>query len=72
MSGHPLLEVVVGGVEVEVVKGVVPVVERGTGERSAEGEGEGCCEKQKKEAQEACSKAGMDEGMGCGSFRGRD
>jgi hypothetical protein len=44
MGGHPLLEVVVGGVEVEVVHGVVAVVERGAGERSAEGEGEGCRE----------------------------
>jgi len=34
VGGHPLLEVGVGGGEVEVVEGVVAVVERGAGEGS--------------------------------------
>jgi hypothetical protein len=52
---------------------VVAVVERGTGERCAGGEGEGCSEEQdKKETQEMASTGWVRGGIGCGSCRGRD
>jgi hypothetical protein len=61
MGGHPLLEVGVGGGEVEVVEGVVAVVERGAGEwggKKRAGE---------KEKEEQPEKAGcMGGGMGLG------
>jgi hypothetical protein len=65
VSIHPLLEVAVGGGEVEVVHGVVAVVERCAAERGAGGEGEGRSEEKKKEAQDVASTGEVRGGMDC-------
>ncbi|WP_433984726.1 hypothetical protein RBB78_09460 [Tunturiibacter empetritectus] len=64
MRAHPLAEVPVGDVEVEVVEGVVAVVERGAGEGCAEGEDGGCKKKQQEGSGER--EAPGDSGRGWG------
>ena len=64
MGSHPLLKVGVGGGEVEVVKGVVAVVERGSGEG---GVGKEAAAEEKKEEQPEkarCRRGGPGLGLG--------
>jgi hypothetical protein len=62
MGGDPLLEVSVGRVEVEVVEGVVAVVERGAGEGGGQ---QRAAEKKKEEQPEkmGCRDGGMGLGL---------
>jgi hypothetical protein len=63
MGGDPLLKVGVGGGEVEVVHGVVAIVEGSAGERGGERVGEGrCSEQEQKESLSLASPGGVVRG----------
>ncbi len=65
MGGHPLLEVVVRAGEVEVVHGVVAIVERGAGERGGDGEGG----RQEKDEEEGVEVVSLDVSIGGPPYR---
>ena len=65
VGGDPLLEVAMGGSEVEVVHGVEAIVEGGSSKGRAEGEGVRRGGEQEKE-KESCDGGGVDPGGGVG------